>query len=269
MIAIIGILVALLLPAVQAAREAARRAECINHLKQIGLGFLNHESTNKFLPCAGWNVWYLGDPLLGNGKEQPGGWIYQVLPYVEEQAIYDITDDGDRLHVTTAQRDQSIILQRSVLSMFNCPSRRSTQPRPYALSAVWDPKNGMRSDQIAHCDYAANSGDGEKGMKFWVEEQNKYVNEIPWLIFNPPYDNLSAHKWPPFNGQTGINYLGAGNQSQTYSGWTFKHLHGGREVPQCGQLRYRRNGSRLRSRRQYQHVRGIRLGCKSLDLHGV
>ena len=54
-IAIIGILVALLLPAVQAAREAARRAECLNHLKQIGIGFLNHESSKKILPGAGWS----------------------------------------------------------------------------------------------------------------------------------------------------------------------------------------------------------------------
>ena len=145
-IAIIGILVGLLLPAVQSARESARRMQCSNHLKQIGLAFLNHESTNKFLPCAGWNIWYLGDPQLGTGREQPGGWIYQILPYVEEQAVYDITDDGNKLLVTTAQKDQSLILQRSALPMFNCPSRRATQPRPYALSTTWDPKNGKRPD---------------------------------------------------------------------------------------------------------------------------
>src|SRR5450755_3308256 len=99
-IAIIGILVALLLPAIQAAQEAARRDQCINHLKQMSLAFMNHESMHKFFPCSGWNAWYLGDPQLGAGRLQPGGWTYQILPFIEEQQVYDLTDDGDRLNVT-------------------------------------------------------------------------------------------------------------------------------------------------------------------------
>ena len=67
-IAIIGILVALLLPAVQAAREAARRSQCINHLKQIGVGWLNHESTHRIFPTVGWSPWHSGDPEMGVGN---------------------------------------------------------------------------------------------------------------------------------------------------------------------------------------------------------
>lgn len=139
-IAIIGVLVALLLPAVQAARESARRSQCVNNLKQIGVGFLNHESNHGMLPCAGWTAVYVGDPLLGTGRDQPGGWIYQILPYVEQQAVYNITNDGDKLNVTANQKQQSIVLQGTPISSFNCPSRRPAQAQPYLLNNSWTPR---------------------------------------------------------------------------------------------------------------------------------
>jgi prepilin-type N-terminal cleavage/methylation domain-containing protein len=206
-IAIIGILVALLLPAVQAAREAARRAQCINHLKQIGVGFLTHESTHKILPCAGWSPWSVGDPLIGVGREQPGGWMYQILPHIEEQAVYDLTGDGDKLTVTKAQRDNSIKLQESAVAVFNCPTRRVAKAYSYRLPNSWTPHNGARAAQVARGDYAANSGDGAEGPAFWVEETQKFEDRLEWWTVQ--YSNIDGHQWPPFNGQSGVNYLGA------------------------------------------------------------
>src|SRR5215218_6749249 len=89
-IAIIGILVALLLPAVQAAREAARRSQCQNNLKQITLAALNCETTTRALPATGLGLQWVGDRNYGTGKKQPGGWLYNTLPYVEEQTIHDM-----------------------------------------------------------------------------------------------------------------------------------------------------------------------------------
>jgi prepilin-type N-terminal cleavage/methylation domain-containing protein/prepilin-type processing-associated H-X9-DG protein len=122
-IAIIGILISLLLPAVQAAREAARRAQCVNHLKQLGLGCLNHESAVKGFPTGGWNCSFLGHPDLGIGVSQQAGWLFNILPYIEESTLYK-SQQG--LTGTTLQAAARILVT-TPLEAFYCPSRRPVQ----------------------------------------------------------------------------------------------------------------------------------------------
>jgi len=84
-VAIIAILIAMLLPAVQAAREAARDMQCKKNLKQHGLAAINHLETHRFLPTGGWGWLWIGDPDGGFGRKQGGGWLYSILPYREDE----------------------------------------------------------------------------------------------------------------------------------------------------------------------------------------
>lgn len=85
-IAIIGILVSLLLPAVQSAREAARRTQCSNHLRQIGLAVLNYETAHAMFPI---NIaHYQEGGTDGNGMS----WMVGILPFLEESASFGNLD---------------------------------------------------------------------------------------------------------------------------------------------------------------------------------
>ena len=126
-IAIIGILVALLLPAIQAAREAARRKQCMNHLKQIGLASQLVLDTYKTFPSAGIGP-HPGIKLRGNAvlgpSEQDIGWAYQILPFIEEQAIYDLRGPNpDATEILAV--DVEKIVGAKVVPFYNCPSRRA------------------------------------------------------------------------------------------------------------------------------------------------
>ncbi len=151
-IAIIGVLVALLLPAIQAAREAARNSQCKNNLKQIGLGMLNYESANKTFPTGGWSFHWMGNPDAGNGPRQPGGWIYQVSDYLENQNVKKIGGGGlTGQALQSALKDQATV----VIPIFNCPSRRPAILYPNYESVLY---NALPSPLAAKSDYAANGG---------------------------------------------------------------------------------------------------------------
>jgi prepilin-type N-terminal cleavage/methylation domain-containing protein len=121
-IAIIGILVSLLLPAVQAARESGRRLQCTNHLKQIGLAMLNHVDVQGHFPTDGWMCAWIGDPDRGFGRKQPGSWIYNILPYCDEDVLYQMGAKADAL--STVRKAANSIRIQTPVKIFNCPSRR-------------------------------------------------------------------------------------------------------------------------------------------------
>jgi prepilin-type N-terminal cleavage/methylation domain-containing protein/prepilin-type processing-associated H-X9-DG protein len=148
-IAIIGILIGLLLPAVQKVREAAARMSCSNNLKQFGLAFHNHHGSYHFFPSGGWDWWstptYVnGQPAVG--EQQQAGWGFQILPFVEGDNIWkggQAATDLGRIQVAVGTPNK----------LFFCPSRRGPQTVTF-----YDPEYLNGTTMItALCDYAASN----------------------------------------------------------------------------------------------------------------
>jgi prepilin-type N-terminal cleavage/methylation domain-containing protein len=148
-IAIIGILVALLVPAVQKVRESASRAQCQNNLKQLGLAFHSHHGALGYFPTGGWDwtstpTYINGVPALG--AQQEAGWGFQILPYIEGDNVWRgggaTTDDGRiRMAMGTAN------------PIFFCPTRRAPQTVLFQDPAFY---NGV-AVTTALCDYGASN----------------------------------------------------------------------------------------------------------------
>jgi prepilin-type N-terminal cleavage/methylation domain-containing protein len=109
-VAVIGVLISILLPAVQSAREAARRMTCQNNLHQIGVALHNYHSAFRQLP-SGW----IAD---GRDHDDPGwGWAAAILPQLDQLAIYEKID----FHYPT-QHPRNELVRQAIVPAFICPS---------------------------------------------------------------------------------------------------------------------------------------------------
>jgi len=123
-IAIVGLLIALLVPAVQAAREAARRSQCANNLKQIGLALHGYHDVWQTFPPA-----YLAQPLTGLELGAGWGWGMLILPYSEQRPLYDAANFDLGFGEIQVNRPDfpgglyaNNTVRRISISMFLCPS---------------------------------------------------------------------------------------------------------------------------------------------------
>lgn len=132
-IAILAVLVGLLLPAVQMAREAASRAQCQNNLKQMGLALHMHHDIYQYFPSAGANGITVPNMVSGSpavGRYQQCSWFYQILPCLEQQAVWNNARMAPTVPIKT----------------YFCPSRRG----PMVLRGGLHPGN-------AACDYSGSA----------------------------------------------------------------------------------------------------------------
>jgi len=159
-IAIIGILVALLLPAVQAAREAARRNQCKNNLKQLAFACLQHHDAFGAFPSSGWGWTWTGDADMGYSRDQPGSWLFHILPFIEEQAVHDMGTDADPKKITAQQKAGAAKREQAVVAILYCPSRRAARIYPktgYKFSSN-NSDTPTGTPDVAMTDYAGNVG---------------------------------------------------------------------------------------------------------------
>jgi prepilin-type N-terminal cleavage/methylation domain-containing protein len=116
-IAIIAILISLLLPAVQQAREAARRTQCKNNLKQIGLALHNYEGTHRMLPSN-----YAQGTVSNAGNYSVHA---HLLPYMEQANLQGLIDFSIRLQIGCCPGDvhpRNVVAAATVIPFFRCPS---------------------------------------------------------------------------------------------------------------------------------------------------
>lgn len=113
-IAILGVLIALLLPAIQAAREAARRAACINKMKQLGIALHNHENVHKRFPAS---------CMLTGPREKPvqngWSWLTYLLPFCEQTVFYN---ELNVMKIQAPTEKTARLAYITELSIFECPS---------------------------------------------------------------------------------------------------------------------------------------------------
>src|SRR6185295_15904605 len=149
----------LLLPAVQAARESGRRLQCENNLKQLGLAAQSHLNIQKTFPSGGWGWHWVGDPDRGYGINQPGGWTFSLLAFVEGKGIREM---GRGLPAGTGIGKKYYALaqmQINTTSSFVCPSRRGVTVGPIGDNQIWNVDTAQSAIWgAARSDYAGNGG---------------------------------------------------------------------------------------------------------------
>ena len=230
-IAIIGILIGMLLPAVQMVREAARRTSCLNNVRQMVLSAHNYESAHRHLPPS-FEI-EPGTILSGNN----GSWSIhgRLLPFCEQANAYNMID----LDVAwDAQKDTGVPQMR--IPMYMCPSEINDTvrlkngaphiyPQTYGFNfgtwMVYDPVNGERGDGPFYVNSKTRFGfvkDGQSNTLCVAEVKafTSYIRNTSDPGSTPPTDPNA------FNGMTGQLKLGSGLHKNTgHTEWCDGRVH--------------------------------------------
>ena len=158
---------------------------------------MNHESSKKSLPFGGWTYYWVGDPDAGYGREQPGGWCYNVFPFIEEQPLRELGAG----QTGTVKQNAITKMMGTPVEAFICPTRRPVRAYPGG-AALNGGTNGML---VAKTDYAANGGSvmhparANTSLFLWAPETNMTVDAAVAQL-----DQGTSKKWPNTKWCNGI-----------------------------------------------------------------
>jgi prepilin-type N-terminal cleavage/methylation domain-containing protein len=184
-IAIIGILVSLLLPAVQSAREQGRRTECQNHFRQLGLAILAYETMHGILPPGeihggSWNTGYSPTTSSGTKRDhcewdgQIGIWNNLIFPQLDQNAVYDKLDFKIRKQYNSVANQEVMQMQ---FAMFLCPTD------PYrGLTTDWG--SSLNKARIIHVYGVAGSNEGSGTPHDDGAQTYGHCNKHDGIFFN-------------------------------------------------------------------------------------
>ena len=222
-IAIIGVLVGLLLPGVQAAREAARRMQCSNHLKQLALAVHMYHDQYRQFPATG-----RGENLETAGWSRKSSWIVPILPNIEQTAAFEsLQDQGEGSTMDAASASWAAparhweTMDSSVIPTLSCPSSVLPTTWFYTTNQKTRDLGAPETIKAQISDYAANSGTQFRGgtienhhTAFWdwggVHADNGFLGlifrETPWSP--SPYPGQATKFSSMFDGTTNTIMLG-------------------------------------------------------------
>ncbi|MEJ7636560.1 MAG: DUF1559 domain-containing protein [Singulisphaera sp.] len=178
-IAIIAVLIGLLLPAVQAAREAARRSQCVNNLKQIGLAMHNYESS-------------LGSFPPGYKGVQWGTWMVYVLPYLEQNNLNNAWNfSGDAINDSSGGSlfryggRGNYTVTTSHIGAFKCPSDPNSMSK--TLEGGSRIPGGLSANPISSHNYMVNFGNGDVQQYATINYGGTTINHL-----GAPFSDMGA-----------------------------------------------------------------------------
>lgn len=188
--AIIGILVGMLLPAVQMVREAARRTSCLNNIRQVAMAALNYQSSHQKFPAA-------SDGLLPNnsGNRYAGYSLHcYLLPYIEQLALYERFSGGIN-HVDSGNVvDYRLALSQNRVDVFLCAS--ATQADAYAYRSPGAGSNAFTSHYLGVTGPVAQPTSYTYGPKSWISRHGVFGGFTPGnpntYVLYPPYYSAKA-----------------------------------------------------------------------------